>query len=65
VLRGFANFVEDIGSGTWLPRQVDTRPFVLGKNLAATPGAGRVPQRVTGADPVRAEDTGSAKKRPC
>jgi len=39
VIRGFANFVEDLGSGRRLPRQVDARPFAVGKNLAATPGA--------------------------
>ena len=39
VIRGFANFVEDLGRGSRLPRQVDTRPFAVGKNLAATPGA--------------------------
>jgi polyhydroxyalkanoate synthase len=39
VIRGFANFVEDMASGTGLPRQVDRRPFTVGKNLAATPGA--------------------------
>ncbi len=38
-LRGLANFVEDLASGTWLPRQVDTRPFAVGRNVAATPGA--------------------------
>src|SRR6185295_6163361 len=31
-LRGLANFVEDLASGAWLPRQVDTRPFTVGKN---------------------------------
>ncbi|HEY2907112.1 MAG TPA: alpha/beta fold hydrolase [Vicinamibacterales bacterium] len=39
VLRGFANFVDDLASGTGLPRQVDARSFALGKNLATTPGA--------------------------
>jgi len=39
VIRGFANLVEDIASGTGLPRQVDARPFTVGKNLATTPGA--------------------------
>jgi polyhydroxyalkanoate synthase len=39
VIRGFANFVDDLSSGTWLPRQVDKRPFAVGKNLATTPGA--------------------------
>ena len=39
VIRGFANFVEDLASGRGLPRQVDARPFTVGKNVAATPGA--------------------------
>ena len=39
VIRGVANFVEDLTSGTLLPRQVDARPFKVGQNLAATPGA--------------------------
>jgi polyhydroxyalkanoate synthase len=39
VIRGLANFVEDLASGTWLPRQVDPRPFAVGRNVAATPGA--------------------------
>jgi polyhydroxyalkanoate synthase len=39
VIRGLANLVDDLGSGRWLPRQVDSRPFTVGKNLAATPGA--------------------------
>jgi len=39
VLRGFANLVDDLASGTWLPRQVDTRPYTVGVNLATTPGA--------------------------
>ncbi len=39
LIRGFANFVEDLASGRRLPRQVDARPFVLGKNVATTRGA--------------------------
>jgi polyhydroxyalkanoate synthase len=38
VIRGVANFVEDLTSGRGLPRQVDARPFTLGKNIATTPG---------------------------
>ena len=38
-IRGFANFVEDLASGRGLPRQVDARPFTVGKNVATTPGA--------------------------
>jgi polyhydroxyalkanoate synthase len=39
LLRGFANFVDDLRGGTWLPRQVDARPFAVGKNVATTPGS--------------------------
>ncbi len=39
VIRGLANLVEDVTTGNGLPRQVDSRPFVVGKNLATTPGA--------------------------
>jgi polyhydroxyalkanoate synthase len=38
-IRGLANFVEDLASGRGLPRQVDARPFKLGKNVASTPGS--------------------------
>jgi len=38
-IRGFANLVEDLASGTWLPKQVDTRPFKVGKNVATSKGA--------------------------
>ena len=39
VIRGSRTLLEDLCSGTFLPRQVDARPFTLGRNLAATPGA--------------------------
>ena len=39
VIRGFANLVDDVTAGRTLPRQVDTRPFKVGKNVATTPGA--------------------------
>jgi polyhydroxyalkanoate synthase len=39
LIRGLANLVEDLASGRWLPRQVDARPFAVGKNVANTPGA--------------------------
>ncbi len=39
VIRGVANLVEDLTSGRWLPRQVDARPFTVGKNIANTRGA--------------------------
>jgi polyhydroxyalkanoate synthase len=38
VLRGMRNFVNDMVSNGGRPRQVDTSPFVLGENLACTPG---------------------------
>jgi len=38
-LRGLANFIDDLRGGTGLPRQVDARPFAVGKNLATTAGA--------------------------
>ena len=42
VIRGFANFVEDLASGRCLPRQVDARPFTVGRNVATTPRRGRL-----------------------
>jgi polyhydroxyalkanoate synthase len=39
VIRGLANLVDDVASGRGLPRQVDSRPFVVGRNVAATAGA--------------------------
>src|SRR6266487_4514870 len=38
VLAGVGNFVSDLLTNGGLPRQVDTRPFRIGENLAATPG---------------------------
>jgi len=38
VVRGFANFVEDVVRNGGLPRQVDAGAFEVGKTLAATPG---------------------------
>jgi polyhydroxyalkanoate synthase len=35
---GAGNFVDDLINNGGRPRQVDTRPFRIGKNLAATPG---------------------------
>jgi polyhydroxyalkanoate synthase len=35
---GARNFVDDLLNNGGLPRQVDTRPFQVGRNLAATPG---------------------------
>jgi polyhydroxyalkanoate synthase subunit PhaC len=38
LLRGMRNFVNDMVHNGGRPRQVDTSPFVLGENLACTPG---------------------------
>jgi polyhydroxyalkanoate synthase subunit PhaC len=38
VVAGARNFVDDLVHNKGRPRQVDRRPFVLGKNLAATEG---------------------------
>lgn len=39
LLRGARNLAGDIRDGRRTPRQVDTRPFTLGENIGATPGA--------------------------
>ena len=38
VVAGAGNFVDDLLNNGGRPRQVDTRPFTIGENLAATPG---------------------------
>jgi len=38
VLNGAKNFLDDVRTNGGKPRQVDSTPFVLGKNTAATPG---------------------------
>jgi len=38
VLSGARNFLDDLANNGGRPRQVDTRSFTLGTNLAATPG---------------------------
>ncbi len=38
VVQGLRNFVCDLEENGGRPRQVDTSPFLLGQNLAATPG---------------------------
>jgi polyhydroxyalkanoate synthase len=38
VLQGARNFLDDLAHNGGRPRQVDTVPFELGRNLAATPG---------------------------
>jgi polyhydroxyalkanoate synthase len=38
VLAGARNLADDLAHNGGLPRQVDTSPFELGRNLAATPG---------------------------
>jgi polyhydroxyalkanoate synthase len=38
VLAGIRNFLYDLRNNNGMPRQVDTRPFEIGTNMAATPG---------------------------
>ena len=38
VVAGARNFLDDLKNNKGMPRQVDTRPFEIGQNLAATPG---------------------------
>jgi polyhydroxyalkanoate synthase len=38
VLRGMRNMVDDVVTNGGWPKQVDTAPFILGTNMAATPG---------------------------
>jgi polyhydroxyalkanoate synthase len=38
LVRGLQNFMHDAADNGGMPRQVDTTKFVLGQNLAATPG---------------------------
>jgi polyhydroxyalkanoate synthase len=38
VVAGVRNFLDDLRNNKGMPRQVDTRPFEIGRNLAATPG---------------------------
>ena len=38
VLAGTRNFLDDLRNNRGMPRQVDIRPFEIGRNLAATPG---------------------------
>jgi hypothetical protein len=61
VLAGARNFLDDLAHNGGRPRQVDAASFELGRNLAATPGQGRIPQRPYGADPVRAADQAGAR----
>ena len=39
LVHGLENFVADLVHNGGLPAQVDTRGFVVGRNLAATPGS--------------------------
>src|SRR5262249_54236407 len=39
LLHGFENLLRDLVRNGGMPAQVDTRSFVVGKNLATTPGA--------------------------
>src|SRR3974390_1873777 len=36
---GVKNYIDDLVSNGGMPSQVDATPFVLGKNIATTPGA--------------------------
>jgi polyhydroxyalkanoate synthase len=38
VVAGTRNFLDDLRNNKGVPRQVDTRPFEIGRNMAATPG---------------------------
>jgi poly[(R)-3-hydroxyalkanoate] polymerase subunit PhaC len=38
LVAGARNFFDDVRNNNGMPRQVDTRPFEIGRNLAATPG---------------------------
>jgi polyhydroxyalkanoate synthase len=38
LVKGLENFLDDVRNNGGYPRQVDTTPFVLGENIAATPG---------------------------
>jgi polyhydroxyalkanoate synthase len=38
LIAGARNFLDDVRNNKGMPRQVDTRPFEIGRNLAATPG---------------------------
>ena len=38
LVAGARNFLGDLKNNKGMPRQVDTRPFEIGRNLAATPG---------------------------
>ena len=44
LLYGMQNFIDDLTNNFGMPRQVDERKFQVGKNLAVTPGRGRVPR---------------------
>jgi polyhydroxyalkanoate synthase len=39
VLRGIANLIDDLASGRGLPKQVDGRPYAVGRNVGASRGA--------------------------
>ncbi len=38
LVAGARNFLDDLRNNNGMPRQVDTRPFEIGRNMAATPG---------------------------
>ena len=53
LLAGTRNLLDDLAYNGGRPRQVDTAPFELGRNLRSNPGTGSVPQRPDGAAPPR------------
>ena len=56
LVRGGKQLVRDMASAPRIPEMVDGSGFVLGENIAATPGAVVFRTRAAGADPVRAAD---------
>ena len=54
--------LEDLerGKGRLAIRMTDLDAFEVGRNIATTPGQGRVPERADAADPVRADDRAGA-----
>ena len=57
LLRGLKNMLEDLerGKGRLAIKMTDLDAFEVGRNIATTPGQGRVPDRPDAADPVHAD----------
>ena len=66
LLRGLKNMLEDLerGKGRLAIKMTDLDAFEVGRNIATTPGQGRVPDRADAADPVRADDRRRSHQRP-